>query len=194
MYQNDIENPTFLTKCKIVINQANYLLIFIIPLLITFCINFLIQYRLYTRGKSILETIALIVLIAFILICLIRFTLNKNMFFIWASCLLLVFFIREIHPPGSSLGVYLGILGLFYVALNKHNLYVGYFQDKTLINLIAMGFFTYLISVTIDQRWWRFIPGEELANVPLEETLEVVGHLLIGYGFAFASNIRQNSI
>ena len=42
--------------------------------------------------------------------------------------------------------------------------------------------------MTIDQRIWKFIPGEEIAHVPLEESLEVIGHLLIGYALAFASN------
>ncbi len=111
----------------------------------------------------------------------------------WAACLLLVLFIREIHPPGSSAGVYLGFLALFYVAWNNYHQFSDYFQDSRLINLISMGFFTYFISVTIDQRFWKFIPGEELAHVPLEESLEMVGHLFIGFGLAFAFNKIQYS-
>ena len=188
MLSHKIKSSSISQQCKAVCIQANYLLIFLIPILVTVIINLLIQYRLYTVGKSILETTALIVLAGFLLICLVRFTLNKNIFFVWAACLLLVFFIREIHPPGSSAGAYLGVLALFYVARNNYHQFSDYFQDKRLINLIAMGFFTYFISVTIDQRFWKFIPGEELAHVPLEESLEVVGHLLVGFGLAFASN------
>jgi len=184
---------TFSQKCNLVRAYANFKLIFIIPLIITFSFNLLIQYRLYIVGKSILETTALIVLAGFLLICLARFVLNKNIFFIWAGCLLLVLFIREIHPPGSSAGVYLGVLALFYVAQNNYHQFSDYFQDKRLINLIAMGFFAYFISITIDQRFWKFIPGEELAHVPLEESLEMVGHLFVGFGLAFASNKIQYS-
>lgn len=193
MLFNKTKNLTFLQTYKAVCTQINYLLIFLIPLLITFFINLLIQYQVYTVGKSILENTALIVLGAFLLICLARFTFNKNMFFLWASCLLLILFIREIHPPGSSAGVYLGILALFIVAQKKYHQFNFYFQNKKLINFIAIGFCTYLISVSIDQRFWKFIPGEELAHVPLEETLELVGHLFIGYGLAFASNKMQYS-
>jgi len=92
------------------------------------------------------------------------------------------------HPSGSSAGVYLGILVLFYIAHKHYHQFSGYFQDTRLINLIAIGFFTYFVSVTIDQRIWKFIPGEEIAHVPLEESLEVIGHLLIGYALAFTSN------
>ena len=28
------------------------------------------------------------------------------------------------------------------------------------INLLVAGFFTYFLSQTVDQRWWRIIPGE----------------------------------
>lgn len=97
---------------------------------------------------------------------------------------------RNLSPRKFSRCLF-GILALFYVAQNNYHQFYVYFQDKKLINSIAMGFLTYFISVTIDQRYWKFIPGEELAHVPLEETLEVVGHLFIGYGFAFASNKIQ---
>jgi len=49
------------------------------------------------------------------------------------------------------------------------------------INLLLAGFFTYFLSQTIDQRWWRIFPGEELVNVSLEETLELLGHCMIGF-------------
>ncbi len=188
MSHNKLEIPTFTQHCKLICRHANFPLIFIIPLIITFSINVLNQFRLYTVEKSVLEITALTVLDGFLLICLVRFVLTKKIFFIWAGCLLLVLFIREIHPPGTSAGVYLGILVLFYIAHKHYHQFSDYFQDTRLINLMAIGFFTYFISVTIDQRIWKFIPGEEIAHVPLEESLEVVGHLLIGYALAFTSN------
>jgi hypothetical protein len=178
---------------KIVSSQANYYLIFATPLIITFIINLLIQYQLYSISKNALETIAPLILAVFLSISFARFALNKNKFFIWAGCLLLVLFIREIHPPGSSLGVYVGILALLYIAHKHYSNFPGYFQDARFINLIAMGFFTYFIAVTIDQRFWKFIPGEDIAHVPLEESLEVIGHILIGYGLTSTSNQIQHS-
>ncbi len=190
MLHNIFENPNYSQQFKLISTHDNYKLIVLIPLFITFCIHLLIQYRLYTLGKSALETIALISLAGFLLICLVRFAFNKNNFFIWASCLLLVLFVREVHPPGSSAGVYLGILVLFYIAYKVCQQFPLYLQNTRLINFIAMGFFTYFIAVTIDQRFWKFIPGEEITHVPLEESLEVIGHLFIGFGLALFSSTK----
>ncbi len=59
------------------------------------------------------------------------------------------------HPPGSSAGVYLGILVLFYIAHKHYHQFSGYFQDTRLINLIAIGFFTYFVSVTFGHESYR---------------------------------------
>ena len=41
------------------------------------------------------------------------------------------------------------------------------------------------MSQTVDQRWWRGFPGEELVFVSLEETLELAGHCMIGFAAVF---------
>ena len=178
----------FSQQCKLVSSHANYFLIFSVPLIFTLIISLLILNQLYPVSKNILEITALIVLGAFFIISVVRFTLSKDNYFIWASSLLLILLIREIHPPGSSLGVYIGILILLYVAHKKFHLFSDYFLNSKFINLLALGFFTYFIAVTTDQRFWKFIPGENIVHVPLEESLEVIGHLLVGYGLVFLSN------
>jgi len=82
--------------------------------------------------------------------------------------MMLVLFVREVHPPGSSEGVYLGLLALFYIAHRNHQIFVDYFRGKYLVTLLGVGFFTYFISVTTDQRWWRFIPGEKMVYTTVD--------------------------
>ena len=48
------------------------------------------------------------------------------------------------------------------------------FLDRTFLSLLAAGLLTYAISVTIDQRWYRFIPGEDRVGSRLEEMMEIV--------------------
>jgi hypothetical protein len=104
---------------------------------------------------------------------------------------MLVLFVREIHPPGSSGGVYLGMLALFYIAHKNHNMFVDYFRNKTLVTTLGVGFFTYFISVTTDQRWWKFVPGEKLVHSTMEESMEVVGHLFVGCALLLATKLRS---
>jgi len=74
---------------------------------------------------------------------------------------MLVLFIREVHPSGSSGGEYPGLLALFYIAYKSHHLFADYFRDKRLVTLLGTGFFSYFIAVTTDQRFWKFIPAEK---------------------------------
>ena len=108
--------------------------------------------------------------------------------------MMLVLWIREIHPPGSSGGVYLGLLALFYIAHKNHHLFAGYIINKRLVTMLGTGVFTYFISVTTDQRWWKFVPAEKIFQPRLEESMELVGHILVGSALLFASSGRQPEI
>ena len=183
---------SFLEQFNLINSYANYFLIFLCPLILTFVISLLIIDEIYTINKAVLEVAALIILGIYFLISTLKFATNRDKYFLWVSCMLLTLLIREIHPPGSSLGVYIGILILLYVAHRNFENFSDYFLNKKLINFTATGFFTYFIAVTIDQRFWKIIPGEEIVHVPLEESLEVIGHLLIGYGLVFMSQKRKS--
>ena len=158
MPNNKKDYLSFSQQLKLISSHANYFLIFASPLIFTLIINLLIQNSLYPISKNVLETAAIIVLGAFFLISVSQFAFHKDKYFIWAACLLLAFLIREIHPPGSSVGIYIGVFLLLYIAHKQFYNFIDYFENKIFINLIAMGFFTYFIAVTIDQRFWKFIP------------------------------------
>ncbi len=47
------------------------------------------------------------------------------------------------------------------------------------MTLLAMIFFSYFLAKTLDQNWWKMVPGEPTFERPVEETMEVVGHCLL---------------
>ncbi len=106
----------------------------------------------------------------------------------------MVLFFRELHPPISSAGVYVLLLMLFYIAYKKYHIFADYIPNKYLVTLLGVGFFTYVLSVTIDERVWMFVPGEMIFHTKLEETLELLGHISIGCALFFATRkISENS-
>jgi hypothetical protein len=182
-----MENPGFSQQLKLVSTSANYWMIFCIPLVIATCITQLILNRIYPLDKYFLEDASLFVTAGFCLLCFSRFIYNKDKFFLWAAGMMLVLFVREIHPPGSSAGVYLGLLALFYIASKSHHMFADYIRNNTLVTMLGTGFFTYFLAVTTDQRFWKFIPAEKIFHTRLEESLELTGHIIIGCALLFAA-------
>ncbi len=93
---------------------------------------------------------------------------------------------REIRFVGTSAGVYVGLVAMLALALHYYDKLREDLTHPRVVDLLATGFFSYFLSVTIDTRWWKArnwwsgIPGEDVFHVPLEETMELVGHLLVG--------------
>lgn len=188
-----MENPGFLQQFKMVCRSANFWIIFVLPLIASgFIIWLSLEYiypydrpQLYV--KNAMEEVALHVTSGLCFLCLLRFLYSKDKFFLWASAMMMIFHVREIHPPNATLAAYLGLLWLFYYAYKNHHLFAGYIRSKYLVTLLGVGFFTYVLSVTTDERVWRFVPGEYIFHTKLEETLEVLGHLVIGCALLFAT-------
>lgn len=181
-----MQNPGFVQQLKLVSTAANFWVVFGLPLILATAIGLLILNHVYPFKKETLELVALIITAGFCLLCFARFVYCKDLFFLWASGMMLVLFVREVHPPWSSGGVYLGLLALFYIAHRNHRIFVDYFRNSYVVTLLGVGFFTYFISVTTDQRWWKFIPGEKMVYSTVEESMEVLGHIFIGCALLFA--------
>jgi hypothetical protein len=188
-----MENPDFSQQLKLVSMSANYWLVFCAPLIIAGTIITLILHQVYPFDKYLLEDVALVVTAGFCLLCLSRFLYGKDKFFLWAAGMMLVLFVREVHPPGSSGGVYLGLLALFYIAYKKHHLFADSICSKLLVTFLGTGFFTYFIAVTTDQRFWKFVPAEKIFHTTLEESLELLGHIIIGSALLFATREYADS-
>ena len=123
-----------------------------------------------------------------------RYFITRHNFFLWGTGLMGLVMCREIHFVGTDPGMYFGMLMLLGIALLKYDKFKDYLDNPLVINLLLVGFFTYVLSQTIDHRWWKGIPGEKIVHVPLEETLEVLGHCIIGSAVVFCRNRQQKLV
>jgi len=160
-----------------------------VPLALTIALWLLISAGVLRLEKGPLEITAVVVSGLFMIVAAIRFVFNRHVFFLWCAVMLLVIMCREIHFRGTSEAVYICLLGLLGIAVLKYERFERYLSDPLLINLLVAGFFTYFISQTIDQRWWKFVPAEKIVHVSLEEALELVGHCYIGSTSLFRKKI-----
>ena len=153
----------------------------ILPPMITAVLWLLMANGIFRPAKEPLEIAAVVVSAIFMLIAALRFIMSRHVFFLWSTALFLLIMSREIHFDGTDEAIFIGLLILLGIILLKYDNFKDYLANPVVINLLVAGFFTYFLSQTVDQRWWRIIPGEDLVNVSLEETLELLGHLMIGF-------------
>ena len=62
---------------------------------------------------------------------------------------------REIHFDWTDAGIYIGLIVLLGIASLKYDALKDHLDTPWVINLVVIGLFTYVLSQTIDQRWWR---------------------------------------
>jgi hypothetical protein len=157
----------------------------IVPVLVNVVLGVIITEKLYAPDKGLLEIGAILILSLATALGLARYLVSRHPFFLWGSGLLGVLLCREIHFVGTSGGVYVGLAVMFLVAFRYYENLREYLASSFVINMLAMGFFSYSLSVSIDARWWKArgawsgIPGEEVFHVPLEELMELLGHALV---------------
>ena len=163
----------------------------LIPLAVTVVLWILIAAVGYPFGRKELEPAAIVVTGLFMLAAALRYFITRHKFFLWGTGLMGLIMCREIHFAGTDPGIYIGILLLFGIVLLKYDMLKDYLANPLVINLLLIGFFTYFLSQTIDQRWWKGLPGERIVNVPLEETLELLGHCIIGSAVVFCKSRQQ---
>ncbi len=129
--------------------------------------------------EATMETAALVVVALALAVGLVRLALTREPYFLWLSTLIVVLLCREIHFAGTSAGVYVGFAGMLAVAWWKYRLLADYFASRTVMTLLAMVFLSYFLAKTLDQNWWKMVPGEDTFERPVEETMEVAGHCLL---------------
>ncbi len=137
-------------------------------------------------GKPLLEALALLVTGAAAAVCALRFALSRDAFFLWGAAVMVVVLAREIRFEGASTGVYVALALLAGIALHRFPALRHRLADPGLLTALALGGVAYALSVAVDQRWLRALPGESQWHVPVEESLELLGHLVIGVALAWA--------
>lgn len=153
----------------------------IVPVFVAVLLWIIMANGILLPGKVPLEIAAVVVSGMLMLIGAVRFIITRHVFFLWGTALLLLIMCREIHFDGTDEAIFIGLALLLGIVLIKYDHFKAYFDNPRVVNLLVAGFFTYFLSQTVDQRWWKIIPGEDLAHVPLEETLELLGHVIIGF-------------
>jgi len=141
--------------------------------------------------KPVLEIASVVItgLITFSLI--LRFALTRHLFLLWGAGFMAITMCREIHFTGSDELLLIGWPILLGVALYRYDLSKSYLMNPVLTNLLAGGIIFYFLSQTIDQRWWKGLPGENVVFVPLEELIELFGHCTVGLAMLFSKEVRQ---
>jgi hypothetical protein len=142
--------------------------------------------------KQVLEIAAVVVTGLFTLGLIVRFTLTRHLFLLWAAGFMAITMSREIHFTGSDEILLIGWPILLGAVLWRYDLFISYLENPVLINFLAGGLFFYILSQTIDQRWWKGLPGEEVVFVPLEELTEIFGHCTVGFALLFSKQVRQS--
>ena len=159
---------------------------FLICLGITILFWLVIWIGVVDPAKQILE-IAAVVISGVLTIGLIgRYVYTRHLFLLWAAGFMAIAMSREIHFSGSDELLLIGWPIMLLIVVWRYDLFKSYLKNPVLINLLVGGFFLYLISQTIDQRWWRGVPGEDLVHVPLEELIEIFGHCTVGLAMLFS--------
>jgi len=151
----------------------------------------LIWIGLIRPTKQVLEIAAVVITGLFTLALVVRFALTRHLFLLWAAGLMAIAMCREIHFTGSDEILLIGWPILLGIALWRYDLFKSYLMNPVLINLLAGGFLFYFLSQTVDQRWWRGLPGEDVVSVRLEELSELLGHCTIGFALLFSKEVRQ---
>ena len=142
--------------------------------------------------KQVLEITAVVITGLFTSGLIVRFALTRHLFLLWAAGLMAIAMSREIHFSGSDEILLIGWPILLGVALWRYDVFMSYLENPALINFLAGGFLFYILSQTIDQRWWKGLPGENVVFVPLEELIEICGHCTVGFGLLFSKQVRQS--
>jgi len=141
--------------------------------------------------KPVMEIAAVVITALFTIALLVRYALTRHLFLLWATVLMAIALSREIHFTGSDEILMIGWPILLGIALWRYDLFKSYLMNPVLINLLVGGFLFYFFSQTLDQRWWRWIPGEKVVEVRLEELIEILGHCTIGFALIFSREVRQ---
>ena len=141
--------------------------------------------------KQVLEIAAVAITGLFTFGLILRFALTRHVFLLWAAGFMAIAMSREIHFTSSDEILLIGWPLLLGVALWRYDIFKSYLMNSVLVNLLAGGFLFYILSQTIDQRWWKGLPGESVVFVPLEELTELLGHCTVGFAMLFSKEVWQ---
>jgi hypothetical protein len=129
--------------------------------------------------RDAMEVVALCVLAPALLLALVGARREGTGPGWWVVGLVATLFMREVHFTGTSTGVYVGLLILSIVLVRHAAPWRQTLVSPGFATPLVVAFGCYFMSQTLDQRWWKFLPAEDVWHTVVEETLEVTGHVFI---------------
>lgn len=133
----------------------------------------------HRQYREDLETAAVAVLWPAVLLALVRLVQRRSGPQWWILTLAAVLLSREIHFTGAGSGVFVGLAVLLLVLVRQSAAWSAVISSPRFATPLAVAFACYVMSQSMDQRWWQHVPFESRWEVPAEETIEVAGHLCI---------------
>jgi hypothetical protein len=147
----------------------------------------------YAPPKGDLEDLGIVVAAVFAVGCLARYAGSRAPWFLWATALMMSLLAREIRFQGVSTGIYVVLVLLAWWALRNLDRLRPHLAHPVLLTGLALGFTLYAIAVGVDQRWARGLPGEEAWQLWVEESLEVLGHFVIGATLVWSPKLSDEA-
>jgi hypothetical protein len=103
---------------------------------------------------------------------------RHHVYFKWQAFFAAILFFRELHFYGTNNGFYIGfILMMWWASKNRERL-LPYFANRTIVSLIVLIVWTYLVSKSFDRHYWDALLPAGIESDLFEENLEIIGHLM----------------
>ncbi|MBT8439510.1 MAG: hypothetical protein HKP55_11060 [Gammaproteobacteria bacterium] len=153
--------------------------ILLTPLLFMIILLGLDQTALSTwMDKQSAEIAAPSILAIALLTALWQMKTNTHIYFKWQAFFALILFFRELHFYGTNNGFYIGFILMMWWASKNRDRLLPYFQNPTIVSIIVLIIWTYLISKSFDRHYWDSLIPAGVESDLFEENLELIGHLL----------------
>lgn len=178
-----------------ILSQVNPFVLFV-PVVFTLGVAYFVASGEFAyRGKQQLEVFPFFILVPFTAVGMVRYCAERRPVLLWITALLGSLVCREIHFPGTSLGIMIAIALLIVMAVLRYDALKDGFSTPVFVNLLAAGFTAYFISeMMLDHNWAR-IPkdfrAEHNFRTVLEETVELLGHFLLAISVVLLPSARS---
>jgi hypothetical protein len=112
-------------------------------------------------------------------IAAIRLTFQWKRYFWFVLLMVSILFQREIRFEISNIAAHVAIGLLALWAWVGYRDFEDYFTSKWVVTLLALIAVCYLTTQMLDQRFFKFLPAEDVWEKQVEEGMEVVGHVFV---------------
>jgi hypothetical protein len=145
-------------------------------------VSWLCDYRVLLR-KSSYEQTAIPIIAAAAIAWGIRTVYRRERIALLVTAQAFIFTCREIHFPGTDIAVYVGTALVGGWALvwvwRRYDRLISKQTDWKMLSFLATSIACYVISLLVQRRVFKGVPGESELHIALEESTENMAHLLL---------------